>query len=68
MHLDLIVALDTTFIVGAAVAQVAPPNSDPSYNPAANSAVSNPAAAVPHQLHHKVIPIRMGSTELRQAP
>ena len=49
MRATLIIVLSTTFIGGAAVAQVAPPTSDPSNNPAANSAASSPTSATPNQ-------------------
>ncbi len=48
MRVTLILVL-TAFVGGTALAQNAPPTSDPTNNPAANAATSNPATAVPAQ-------------------
>jgi hypothetical protein len=49
MRATLIIVLSTTFIGGAAVGQIMPPNSDLSNNPAANSAAGRPTAGAPKQ-------------------
>ncbi len=49
MRAIFIFVLSTGLVGGAALAQTAPPVSDPTNNPAANAAASNPAIAAPAQ-------------------
>lgn len=49
MRAIFIFVLSTGLVGGAALAQTAPPVSDPTNNPAANTAASSPAGAAPAQ-------------------
>jgi len=49
MRGTLTLVLSTALVGGVALAQNAPPSSDPTNNPAANSARSNPTTAAPAQ-------------------
>jgi hypothetical protein len=49
MRGTLTLVLSTALVGGVALAQNAPPSSDPTNNPAANSAPSNPTTAAPAQ-------------------
>jgi hypothetical protein len=62
MRGSLVFLLTTALVGGGALAQNAPPASDPTSNPAANSAVSNPTAAAPAQLQPQGHPGRINTT------